>query len=202
MASDSTRAVFADFNDHLCEPPTPLVEEKPPAFDDIGHVREEAWTDGYLTGRKEPGSDAGDGKLIAKLLASLDALDVKTAEAVDAASLAVADLLITTVVTIACDDWNAQLRRRVRMIAEHIKPVLAVAPEFVLLDDGGTERRFDDIFGLSRALDSGIAGEDITIRWKRGEATISRQALLRDLREAAIPLSPNSANGQNARYPS
>jgi hypothetical protein len=200
MMTDMMCAVFADFNDHRDEPLPPPVEEQPPAFDEIGQIRKEAWTDGYLTGRNEPGGEAGDGRLTAKLLTSLDALDAKTAEAIDAASLAVADLLINTVVAAVSDDWSAKLLDRVRMIAEHIKPALIVAPEFVLRDDGGTERHFGDIPSLSRALDSGIGGEDVTIRWKRGEATISRKTLLEDLREAVIPLSAGLVNEQNARY--
>ena len=120
----------------------------------------------------------------------------------DAASLAVADLLINTVIAVASDDWPAKLFGRVRMIADRIKPALTVAPEFVLRDDGGTERRFGDIASLSRALDEGVVGEDVTIKWQRGEATISREALLEDLREAVIPLSAGLVNEQNARHPS
>jgi hypothetical protein len=100
------------------------------------------------------------------------------------------------------DDWPVKLLDRVRMIADRIKPALIVEPEFVLRDDGGTERRFGDISTLSRALDEGIVGQDVTIRWQRGEATISRESLLEDLREAVIPLSASLVNEQNARHPS
>jgi hypothetical protein len=189
MTTDMLFAVFADFNDHRDQPLPPPIGEGPPTFDEIGQTREEAWTDGYLTGRQKPGDETGDRRLTAKLLTSLDDLDAKTADAVDAASLAVADLLINTVIAVVSDDWPAKLLGRVRMIAERIKPALTVAPEFVLRDDGGTERRFSDLCSLSRALDEGIVGEDVTIRWKHGEATISRKALLEDLREAIIPLS-------------
>jgi hypothetical protein len=88
------------------------------------------------------------------------------------------------------------------MIADRIKPALVVEPEFVLRDDGGAERRYGDISSLSRALEDGIIGEDVTIRWQRGEASISRKALLEDLREAVIPLSDGLVTEQNARHSS
>jgi hypothetical protein len=144
---------------------------------------------------------SADGRLTAKLLTSLHDLTARTAQEVDAASLAVADLLISTVISVVSDDWPAKLLGRVRMIANRIKPALTVAPEFILTDDGGTERRFADIDSLSRALDEGVVGEDVTIRWQRGEATISRAALLEDLREAAIPLSAGLVNEQILRHP-
>jgi len=49
-------------------------------------------------------------------------------------------------------------------------------------------------------LDDGIVGEDVTIRWQRGEAIISRTNLLEDLREAVMPLSAGLVNEQNARH--
>jgi hypothetical protein len=202
MTTDTMFAVFADFNDHKDEPPPPPVEEEPPAFDATSQIREEAWTDGYLTGRQEPADETADGRLTAKLVTSLHDLDAKTADAVDAASLAVADLLINTVIAVASEDWPAKLLGRVRMVADRIKPALTVTPEFVLRDDSGTEQRFGDISSLSRALDDGIVGEDVTIRWQRGEAIISRRALLEDLREAVTPLSAGLVNEQNARHPS
>jgi hypothetical protein len=79
---------------------------------------------------------------------------------------------------------------------------LTVEPEFLLRDDSGIERRFGDVASLSRALDDGVVGEDVTIKWQRGEATISRTALLEDLREAVLPLSAGLVNEQNARHPS
>lgn len=200
MTTDTMFAVFADFNDRAHEPP-PVVEEAPPAVDERGQIREEAWTDGYMTGRQEPADKSADGCLTAKLVTSLHDLDAKAAEAVDAASLAVADLLINTVIAVASDDWSAKLLGRVRMVADRIKPALTVEPEFVLRDDGGTERRFGDIASLSRALDDGIVGEDVTIRWQRGEATISRKAFLEDLREAVIPLSAGLVDTQDVRHP-
>jgi hypothetical protein len=202
MTTDALFAVFANFNDQIDEPPAAPVEEAPSAFDETGKIRREAWTEGYLAGRQEPGHEAGDGRLTAKLLTSLDNLTARTAHEVDAASLAVADLLISTVISVVSDDWPAKLLGRVRMIADRIKPALTVAPEFVLTDDGGTERRFADIDSLSRALDEGVVGEDVTIRWQRGEATISRAALLEDLREAVIPLSAGLVNEQILRHPS
>jgi hypothetical protein len=193
-------AVFADFNDPRDEPPPlPPMEEPPPAFDEIGQIREEAWTDGYLTGRQEPAGETTDNRLTAKLVTSLHELDATTASAVDAASLAVADLLVNTVIAVASEDWPRKLLSRVRVLADRIKPALTVEPEFLLRDDSGTERRFGDIASLARALDDGVVGEDVTIKWQRGQATISRTALLEDLREAVIPLSAGLVNEQNAR---
>jgi hypothetical protein len=202
MTTDTMFAVFADFNDARDEPPPPPVEEPQPAFDEIGQIRDQAWTDGYLAGRQEPIGDAPDSRMTAKLVTSLYELDSRTADAVDAASLAVADLLVNTVIAVASDEWPRKLLSRVRMVADRIKPALTVEPEFLLRDDSGTERRFGDIASLSRALDDGVVGEDVTIKWQRGEATISRTALLEDLREAVIPLSAGLVNEQNARYPS
>jgi hypothetical protein len=202
MTKDALFAVFANFNDQTDEPPPPPVEEAPPVFDETVQIRQEAWTEGYLAGRQEPGNEIADGKLTAKLLTALDDLTAKTTDVVDAASLAVADLLISTVISVVSDDWPAKLLGRVRMIADRVKPALTVAPEFVLRDDGGTERRFADIDSLSRALDEGVVGEDVTIRWHRGEAKISREALLEDLREAVIPLSAGLVNEQIPRHPS
>jgi hypothetical protein len=202
MTTDAMFADFANFNDQVDEPPPPPVEEAPPVVDEIIQIRQQAWTEGYLAGRQEPGNEIADGKLTAKLLTALDDLTAKTTDVVDAASLTVADLLINTVISVLSDDWPAKLLGRVRMIADRIKPALTVAPEFVLRDDGGTERRFADIDSLSRALDEGVVGEDVTIRWHRGEATISREALLEDLREAVIPLSAGLVNEQIPRHPS
>jgi hypothetical protein len=202
MTTETMSAVFADFNDREDDPPPPPIEEESVLLGDIGQIREEAWTDGYLTGRQEAGGTNGDQQLTARLLTSLYDLDAKAADAVDAASLAVADLLVNTVIAVASDDWPAKLLTRVRMMADRIKPALTIAPEFVLRDGGGTERPFGDISDLSRALEDGLLGEEVTIRWKRGEATISRTALLEDLRDAVIPLSVGLVNKQNARHQS
>jgi hypothetical protein len=200
MTAGAMFAVFADFNNHGDDPPPEPIEAEPSHADEIGHIREEAWTEGYLTGRQEPADPSGDGKLTAKLLTSLYELDAKAEDAVDAASLVVADLLVNTVLAVTSQDWSAKLLGRVRMVAERIKPALSVAPEFVMRDDGGIERRFGDISSLSRAFDDGIVGEDVTIRWQRGEAIISRTNLLEDLREAVMPLSAGLVNEQNARH--
>jgi hypothetical protein len=202
MTTDALFAVFANFNDQIDEPSPAPAEEAPPLFDQTIQIRQEAWTEGYLAGRQELGNEIADGRLTAKLLTALDDLTARTAQEVDAASLAVADLLISTVISVVSDDWPAKLLTRVRMIADRIKPALTVAPEFILRDDGGTERRFADIDSLSRALDEGVVGEDVTIRWHRGEATISREALLEDLRDAVIPLSAGLVNEQIPRHPS
>src|ERR1700712_775581 len=196
MTTNSLFAVFADFNDARAEPEPPSQTEEPAEPGGASQIREEAWTDGYLAGRQET-NEGSDRKLTSKLLTSLHDLDSKAAEAVDAASLVLADLLINTVIAVASDDWSGKLMGRVRMVADRIKPALTVAPEFLLRDDGGAERRFGDISDLSRALEDGAVAGDVTIRWQRGQATISRGALLEDLREAVIPLSAGLAATEN-----
>jgi hypothetical protein len=169
-------------------------------------VHDETWTDGYLTGRQDRGTPNDDLTISAKLVTSVCELQEKAAGAIDAASLAVADLLVNTVIALTEDDWSAGLMDRVRLVADRIKPALTVAPEFVLRDDQGILRSFDDISKLARALETGSVGEDVSIRWQRGEATISRSALLEDLREAIVPLSAglsanHPVNERNARHP-
>lgn len=203
MTTDAMFAVFANFNDFREEASPTLVEEASPTADSIiDQIREEAWTDGYMSGRHEPSGETTDASLAARLVTSLHELESRSAEVVDAASLVVADLLVNTVIAVACDDWPQTLLSRVRMVAERIKPALTVEPEFLLRDASGTEHRFGDIASLSRALDDGTVGEDVTIKWQRGEATISCTALLEDLREAVIPLSAGLVNQQNARQSS
>jgi hypothetical protein len=199
MATDTILSIFVDFNDPKDEPEPLLVEQEATVSSEIGEIREEAWTDGYLTGRQERDNARHEQTLTATLLTSLHALEAKTAEAVDSAALAVADLLVDTIMAVASDEWPAKLMGRVQMVADRIKPALTVVPEFILRDESGTEQRFDDISELSHALDGGVIGEDVTIRWLRGEATISRKALLEDLRAAVIPLSAGLVNEQNAR---
>ncbi|MEA2738431.1 MAG: hypothetical protein QOH05_1738, partial [Acetobacteraceae bacterium] len=131
----------------------------------------------------------------------LHELASETAGAVDLASLTVADLLVNTVIAATSDNWSARLMDRVRMVADRIKPTLTVAPQFVLRDDHGAEQHFANISDLSQALDAGSTGQDVTIRWQRGEAMISRMALLDDLRDAIIPLSAGLADQQNVRNP-
>jgi hypothetical protein len=191
MTTDSTYAVFEDFNEPREAPAPPPVEDEPPLFDAMGEIREAAWTDGYLTGRQERDAHGQDRGISARLLTSVHELEAKAAEAADAASLVVADLLVNAVIAVTSDDWSARLLDRVRSVADRIKPALTVAPEFVLSDGNGTSRCFGDISALSRALEAGDTGEAVTIRWHRGEATISRSALLADLRDAIIPLSAN-----------
>jgi hypothetical protein len=197
MTIDTIFAVFEDFNDRPDEPPPLAAEPEPLASAEIGEIRSAAWTEGYLTGRQNGGAPAGDRQLTAKLLTSVYELSGKTVEAVDVASLAVADLLVNTVIAVTSDGWPARLLDRVRMVTDRIKPAVTVAPEFLLRDGDGTVRQFGDISDLSRALEAG-GGEDVTIRWQRGEATISRTALLEDLREAIIPLSAGRTSEQNA----
>jgi hypothetical protein len=197
MATEAIFTVFEDFNERQGEPSLSFVEA---VSLPLGDVREEAWTDGYLTARQERGTRSDDPGLTAKLMTSVFELDGKAAEAVEAASLAVADLLVNTVISMTSDEWSAQLMDRVRLVADHIKAALTVAPEFVLRDDCGTLHRFGDISSLSRAIEAGNFGEEVSIRWQRGEATICRSALLEDLRQAIIPLSAGLVNEQNVRY--
>jgi hypothetical protein len=202
MTTNAVFAVFADFNDFREEPLQQPAEESSSAADEIDRIRAEAWTGGYITGRQEPAAENADANRTAKLVTSLHELDASMAEAVDAASVAVAELLVKIVIAVESDDWKRKLMSRVHMVADRIKPALTVEPEFLLRDDSGTERRFSDIASLSRALEDGVLGEDVTIKWQRGEATISRTALLEDLHEAVIPLSAGLINNQNARNPS
>jgi hypothetical protein len=199
MATDAIFAVFEDFNDRRDEPDPVPAEDAAPPLGDIGEIRAAAWTEGYLSGRQQAGEPDSDRTLTAKLLTSLHELDATTAATVDAAALAVADMLVDTVISVTSDGWSARLLDRVRLVADRIKPALTVAPQFVLRDDHGTEQHFPDLSDLSRALEAGGGGEDVTIRWHRGEATISRMALLEDLREAIVPLSAGRTHKQNAR---
>jgi hypothetical protein len=200
MTTDTVFAVFADFNDRRDEPAPPPPEDESVSSDEVGSIRDAAWTEGYLTGRQECGSRGGDRPLTATLLTSVHELDATTSEAVGDAALAVADLLVNTVIAATSDNWSARLLERVRTVAERVKPALTVAPQFVLRDEHGTEQQFGDISDLSRALEAG-GGEDVTIRWHRGEARLSRMALLEDLRDAILPLSAGRADQQNARNP-
>ena len=199
MTTGTVFAVFADFNDPDEAPPAPPEEETAPAFDHTAEIREQAWTDGYLTGRQERDAAPGDRGLTAKLLTSVCELDASAAGAADEAALAVANLLVDAVIAATDDTWSARLMDRVRAVAERVRPALTVAPEFLLRDTAGTEHRFGNISQLSRALEEGTAGEDVTIRWHRGEATIGRSALLADLRDAIIPLSGGLTTDRNAR---
>jgi hypothetical protein len=200
MTTASIFAVFEDFNDLGEILPSETVAAVAAPQIDIGVLREEAWTDGYMTGRQERRDFAPDQTLSAKLLTSLHELGASTAEAVDSASLAVADLLVSTVLATTSDDWSAKLMDRVRSVAERIKPALTVAPEYILRDERGAIQHFGNLSDLTRALEGGAVGEDVTIRWQRGEATISRSALLEDIREAVIPLAAGLVDKQNARH--
>ena len=202
MATDTVLSIFMDFNEPKEEPETAAAADAyiPPS--EIGQIREEAWTDGYMTGRQSQAAAREETNRVSSLLTSVHALEATTEQAVDAAALAVADLLVDTIMAVASEEWPAKLMGRVRMVADRIKPALTVQPEFILRDDGGTEQRFADISHLAHALEGGVIGEDVTIRWLRGEATISREALLEDLRSAVIPLSAGLVNQQNARQQS
>jgi hypothetical protein len=193
-------AVFEDFNDKQEDAAPPAPEDDPPVFGDIGEIREQAWTEGYLTGRQASGgAPAGDWPQTAKLLTSVHDLARTTQRAIEDASLDVADLLVRTVIAATADHWPERLLDRVRLVADRIKPALTVAPEFELRDGQGSVQRFTDLADLSRALEAGASGETVTIRWQRGEATIDRMAYLEDLRDAIIPLSAGRINQHDSR---
>jgi hypothetical protein len=201
MTTATMHPVFEDFNEPRDPPPPPPPEDPSSGVNDIGQIREEAWTDGYMTGCRQSGTQSAEQTLTARLLTSVHELESGTSGVVDAAALSVADLLVNTVVAATSDEWAARLLERVRMVADWIKPALTGAPEFVIHDAGGTARRFGDISALSHALDDGDIDQDVSIRWQRGEATISRKTLLEDLREAVIPLSAGLTNEQLTRQP-
>ncbi|WP_428488801.1 hypothetical protein [Rhodopila sp.] len=198
MTTSTVFAVFEDFNDQRDEPAAPMIEDERISSEEVGEIRQAAWTEGYLTARQERLTHSGDRPLTATLLTAVHELEASTSEAVGAAALAMADLLVNTVIAATSENWSARLLERVRMVADRIKPALTVAPRFVLRDRHGTEQQFGDISDLSRVLEDG-SGEDVTIRWHRGEAIISRTALLEDLRDAIIPLSVARADQQDAR---
>ena len=197
----TTTMIFADFNEPQAKPDAVPIEDLTEPMAEQAAIHDAAWTEGYLTGRRERVLQDDDRTLTAKLMTSVAELDAKAADAVDAASLAVADLLVSTVIAVTTDEWPARLMDRVRLAAEHIKPALTVAPDFILKDDQGALHHFENISELSRALEAGNTGEDVSIRWHRGEATISRTALLEDLRHAMAPLSAGLVNEQTVRSP-
>lgn len=198
MTTEMFRAIFQDFNEPAAEMPGSAADDVPAPIGDLGDIRQEAWTDGYLKGRQATGYLSAEQNVTARLLTSLHELDLSASQAVDAASLAVADMLVNSFIATASADWSAQLMDRVRIVADRIKPALTVAPEFVLRDSAGAVRSFDDVTELARVLEAG-GGQDVTIKWLRGEAKISRSALLEDLRDAIIPLTSGLENGQHAR---
>ena len=198
MTTATFFSVFEDFNDQDIAVLAGPEQADPAPAAGVGDLREKAWTDGYMTGRQERVSQDSDPPLAAKMLTLLHELEGKTSEAVDEAALAVADLMVSTVITLTSASWSATLMDRVRTVADRIKPALTVAPEFILRDDRNAMHHFAGISDLSRALED-TTGEDVTIRWQRGEATISRKTLLEDLQEAMIPLSAGLVGRQNAR---
>ena len=198
--------LFADFNDIPevdwdTRPPPPASEPSPPT-DTTADIRQQAWTEGYLTGRREPAGEDPSAAAIARLLSSLHTLRTESSAMVETASIAIASLVVNAVIAIADEAWSASLPARVQTLMDRIRPALAVAPEFVLREASGVERRFADIGALTLALDGGIDCEGVTIQWQHGRASIGRDLLLEDLREAVRPLSTVLENEQNSRQPS
>jgi hypothetical protein len=199
MTIDTLFAVFEDFNERRDEAPPPPPDEDSIPPDEVNEIRCIAWTEGYLSACQQAVDITGDQRLTARLLTSLHDLSSTTAEAVDAASLIVADLLVNTFISVTAETWSAKLPDRVRLVADRIKPALTIAPNFVLRSAQGTEQQFTDISDLSRALETGSDAGDVTIRWQNGEATISRAAYLEELQEAIIPLTAGYADDDNTR---
>ncbi|HET6306223.1 MAG TPA: hypothetical protein VFG12_03500 [Rhodopila sp.] len=198
MMNDAALAVFADFNDKRDEPPPPVADPLPPS-EALDEIRDLAWTDGYLAASQRD-LPPQDRTTAAKLLTAVHELQAQVSETVDEAAISVAQLLVDTIIAITGETWPARLADRARAIADKIRPTITVAPEFVLLDADGTTRCFCDITDLSRALETSPTAEAVTVRWHRGEATISRTALLQDLRDAIMPLSaqPDAPATRNA----
>ncbi len=196
--------LFADFNDipeadQGTPPPPPVLQ--PPA-DPAADIRQQAWTEGYLTARRAPAGEDPAAVSMARLVSSLDTLRAESAAMAETASLTIASLILDTAIAVADEAWSASLPARVRALIDRIRPALTVAPEFVLREASGVERRFGDIGALTRALDGAIGCEDVTIQWPHGRASIGRDLLLEDLREAVRPLSASLVNEQNSRQPS
>lgn len=192
--------IFADFNEPGAMPPPPTCEpESRPSIDPMASLMQEAWTEGYLAGRQEPVAEDPVAHMLARLMTSLHNIGVETDVATETASVAVAGLVVDAVIAVAADEWSATLPGRIRALAERIKPALTVSPEFLLLDTAGTERRFADIATLVQTLSDGVTGQDVTIKWQRGQATTSRSALLEDLRDAVRPLSAGLVNEHTVR---
>jgi hypothetical protein len=189
MTTATMLAVFEDFNEPRNEALAPAAEDPSFAADEVAKIREAAWIDGYMTGRRAGGGQSNDQTSAARLLTSVFDLEARASGEVEAAALMVADLLINSVMAVTSEQWSAGLSQRVQTVVDHIRPALTVAPEFVLHEAGGTLRRFGDISEFSRALDEADIDPDVSIRWQRGAALISREAILEDLREAMAPLS-------------
>jgi hypothetical protein len=192
-------AVFEDFNEIRDEPPPPpssSIEDMPLLPDD---VRSEAWTAGYLTGSAERSAGSSDQKLAAKLLTSIYELNTKVSDAGEAASLAVAELLVNTVIASTSDAWAKRLLERVRQVAVRIRPALTIGVKFLLTDELGDVHCFRDVTEFSRLLEDGGVVKYVSIQWQRGEATMSQVDLLEDIREAIIPLSAGLVAEQHRR---
>ena len=200
--------LFADFNDireragETAAPAPEATPEADPPADPVADIRRQAWTEGYLIARAGTSVEEPTRGSMARLLSSLDTLRGEAAAMTKATSRGIAALILDAAIAIADDAWSASLPARIRVLMDRIGPALTVAPEFVLREAGGTERRFADIGALTLALDGGIGCEDVTVQWPHGSASIGRDLLLQDLRDAIRPLSAGLVNEQNSRHPS
>jgi hypothetical protein len=193
VTTDMKLTVFEDFNEPRNEPVNLNVADDPhPSEDTHG----EAWTAGFLAGRQERGSDNGERTLTAQLVTSVFAMHKQASTSISAAAIEVANLFI---VAVAADNWPVQLGNRLHMVAERIKPALTGTPEYLLWDNRGIEHRFAETSEIIEALSADNNCERVSIRWKRGEATISRSALVEDIRRAIVPLSSGRSNQQHSR---
>ena len=194
MPAATMFAVFEDFNEFKEKPVEPPAEDiSVPSTEQTA----ETWMDGYLTGYQLGRTASNDQPLSAKLLTSMHDLGADVSRVADAASVAIADLLMNTVIAISTDDWSRRLPDRVRLIADRVRPAVTARTEFLVQDDLGTTRRFEDIAELSRALETGSVSNDVVIQWQGGEALISQTALLKELREVIVPLSAGWIAAEN-----
>ena len=179
-------AVFEDFNDGRDKAGPPAIEEKPAAPPE--NVSE-SWTEGYLAGYRAGSAANSEQELTAKLLASVYELSLNVSEASEAAALAVADMLINTIVAITSVNWSSCLPDRIRIVSNQIRPAMTLKSEIIIDDSLGDKHRLKDVSELSQILNSELICSDAVIQWQHGEAIISQATLLKDLGEILAPLS-------------
>jgi len=182
MPTEIILAPFEDFNDHETEAVDIVMatEIRCPKKDEI-----DSWTEGYLIGRENKNAVINTRNLGATLVTLVSEMNERTPTEIEAASLAVAHFLL---LAIASEDWPLQTLGRVKLIAEQIKPLLDGTSEYILREQTGILHRFDSLSDLFFAVESGVTSDEVSIRWRRGEAIINRSRFLKDLRQAIIPV--------------
>ncbi len=182
MATEIILTPFENFNDHKQCTVDVIAETEI-------HCREKdeanSWTEGYLFGYRNNDTAIAARNMAASLVTLVSAMNERTPAEVEAASLAVADFLL---LAITSEDWPLRMPGRVKLVAEQLKPALGGTPEYILREEAGILHRFDSLSDLLFAVESGVSSDDVSIRWRRGEATISRSRFLADLRQAISPL--------------